>query len=55
MEFMEYAQAFMAGRNYASEFNAIYTLSMVHFLPLENLSLDSLIYIIQILFAKIQK
>ena len=27
MEFMEYAQAFMAGRNYASEFNAIYTLS----------------------------
>lgn len=27
MEFMEYAQAFLAGRNYASELNAIYTLS----------------------------
>ena len=27
MEFMEYAQAFLAGRNYASEMNAIYTLS----------------------------
>lgn len=27
MEFMEYAQAFLAGRNYASETNAIYTLS----------------------------
>lgn len=27
MEFMEYAQAFIAGRNYASELNAIYTLS----------------------------
>ncbi len=27
LEFMEYAQAFLAGRNYASELNAIYTLS----------------------------
>lgn len=27
MEFMEYAQAFLAGRNYASETNSIYTLS----------------------------
>lgn len=27
LEFMEYAQAFLAGRNYASEMNAIYTLS----------------------------
>ena len=27
LEFTEYAQAFLAGRNYASEFNAIYTLS----------------------------
>ncbi len=27
MEFMEYAQAFLAGRNYASERNAVYTLS----------------------------
>ncbi len=27
LEFMEYAQAFLAGRNYASENNAIYTLS----------------------------
>lgn len=27
LEFMEYAQAFLAGRSYASEFNAIYTLS----------------------------
>lgn len=27
VEFMEYAQAFLAGRNYASETNAIYTLS----------------------------
>lgn len=27
MEFLEYAQAFLAGRNYASEMNAIYTLS----------------------------
>lgn len=27
LEFMEYAQAFLAGRNYASEFNAMYTLS----------------------------
>lgn len=27
MEFMEYAQAFLAGRNYVSELNAIYTLS----------------------------
>lgn len=27
LEFMEYAQAFLAGRNYASEKNAIYTLS----------------------------
>lgn len=27
LEFMEYAQAFLAGRNYASETNAIYTLS----------------------------
>lgn len=27
MEFMEYAQAFLAGRNYASEINSIYTLS----------------------------
>ncbi len=27
MEFMEYAQAFLAGRNYASETNTIYTLS----------------------------
>lgn len=27
LEFMEYAQAFLAGRNYSSEFNAIYTLS----------------------------
>lgn len=27
MEFMEYAQAFLAGRNYAAERNAVYTLS----------------------------
>lgn len=27
MEFMEYAQAFLAGRNYASDLNAIYTVS----------------------------
>lgn len=27
LEFVEYAQAFLAGRNYASEFNAMYTLS----------------------------
>lgn len=27
LEFMEYAQAFLAGRNYSSEFNAMYTLS----------------------------
>ena len=27
VEFMEYAQAFLAGRNYAAEFDAIYTLS----------------------------
>ncbi len=27
LEFMEYAQAFLAGRNYASDLNAIYTLS----------------------------
>ncbi len=27
LEFIEYAQAFLAGRNYASELNAIYTLS----------------------------
>lgn len=27
LEFLEYAQAFLAGRNYASEMNAIYTLS----------------------------
>lgn len=27
LEFLEYAQAFLAGRNYASELNAIYTLS----------------------------
>lgn len=27
LEFMEYAQAFLAGRNYASEMNTIYTLS----------------------------
>lgn len=27
MEFLEYAQAFLAGRNYSSEFNSIYTLS----------------------------
>ena len=27
MEFMEYAQAFLAGRNYASELNSIYTVS----------------------------
>lgn len=27
LEFMEYAQAFLAGRNYASDMNAIYTLS----------------------------
>ena len=27
LEFMEYAQAFLVGRNYASELNAIYTLS----------------------------
>lgn len=27
LEYMEYAQAFLAGRNYASELNAIYTLS----------------------------
>ena len=27
LEFMEYAQAFLAGRNYASDINAIYTLS----------------------------
>lgn len=27
LEFMEYAQAFLAGRNYASETNSIYTLS----------------------------
>lgn len=27
MEFLEYAQAFLAGRNYASELNSIYTLS----------------------------
>lgn len=27
LEFMEYAQAFLSGRNYASEMNAIYTLS----------------------------
>ena len=27
MEFLEYAQAFLAGRNYASETNSIYTLS----------------------------
>ena len=27
MEFMEYAQAFLAGRNFASEINSIYTLS----------------------------
>ncbi|MBQ6442437.1 MAG: putative glycosyltransferase, exosortase G system-associated [Lachnospiraceae bacterium] len=27
LEFMEYAQAFLAGRNYASEFNMMYTLS----------------------------
>lgn len=27
MEFLEYGQAFLAGRNYASEINAIYTLS----------------------------
>lgn len=27
MEFLEYAQAFLAGRNYAAEMNAIYTLS----------------------------
>lgn len=27
MEFMEYAQAFLAGRNYASDINAIYTVS----------------------------
>ena len=27
MEFMEYAQAFLAGRNYSAEINAVYTLS----------------------------
>ena len=30
LEFVEYAQAFLAGRNYASDMNAIYTLSGEH-------------------------